>query len=1737
MSNTVGDAQIKLGLDASGVVTGIGEAKKSIDSLGASTQKAVGPITPEMEKASAATQRFAREVVKTEIALLSGGKQTAAYKQAISELNGLGGNALKPYLESLRATEQAQRAATAAMLGGNVALTNMGMTAKATTAALRQVPAQFTDIIVSLQGGQAPLTVLLQQGGQLKDVFGGVGNAARALGGYVLGLVNPFTVTAAAVTAIGFAFDRGAQEQRDFQKTLILTGNAAGVTANLLSQAAANIDAASGATQGKAAEALNIFVNAGVRGRESLERFTASAIEFERAGGGSIEKVAENFAKLGKDPLKASLELNDSMNFLTRSLYEQIKALEDQGRSTEAAKVAQEAYNASLNDRTPQLLQNLGLIERGWKAITDATKGAYDAALQIGRTSTPTESQVRAQLESLSGPSPLANEGGSLASRRERAELLKQELQTKLKGFEFDKAIAVQDERRLQSVKTAATFYDAISKYATKTAQAEKEIAQLREKTNAFLKGGASPEQAKEAEAKFAAARAQILENAKPKGASSAISDSELTNLKARVQQEQIYLELLKTRGLAADKLNEGEKAAIRLQEELKGSLSGRARSIKEAALEQANLLGQTISQAEAERAVLKATDEAIKAYESLSTSIAKSVESIQAQIEKENAAAAAVGKTKEQIAALEGAKLEDLAASKDRLAVLAQDIDFSGALTAKYTEEAAALRKLAAAKQNRAGAETANAQLVDQAKAAQKALDDFQSYLDKIDTSKLDGLFNGSLKGIDKLITATKTLAELNQKSDKARAAAIEKYGEGSNEVIQIQNQSLQGQLGLYSDIAGAAKTMFEQGSEGYKAMEVAQSAFGLATAVAAVANQGLGDPYTAIPRILAMVATMSQLGFAINGLSGGGAAATNQGTGTVFGDATAKSASIDNSIKILETSRLGLKYSEQMARSLKNIEAAFAGVTNLVLRNGQISNLEGSIQTGASNSSTGRLIASNDIGNQLTGGALSGFFNGLATRLFGNRVSIQGSGIVGGPQSFGDIQDVGFQGNYYADIETKKRFLGITRSTTNSTVLSELDDELSRQFTQIFTGIGDSVTAAGNALGIRTQVIQDALSTYIVDIGKIDLKGLNGEEIQEKLAAVFGAEFDKLALAIIPGLESIQQVGEGYGETLVRAATQLESVNTTFGLLGGSLSLFNKSADVFLEKLNGGFRANPGIDRAIVADQLVQQFGGLEEFNSATQAFYESFYSQGERTRATLGLLSTSLEGLGITLPNSIQSWRDLTTSLDVTTEAGQQAFEALITLGPAFAELQNQLLDAAGISGSAIADVLRDGMLARITQADVGAQLSSIIVDGIYNSLANGFAEQISQTFTSQIIAPLLQSVATGGVLSASISQASIDAVVATATNAANQLTALLGDAGFQQAIAGVQAAISGITSAIPGLTAAAEDAAVAQNKLLESAGITSSAIANVLRDGMLARITQEDIGAKLSGIIVTGIYNSLANGFAEQITQTFTSQIIAPLLQSVATGGVLSASISQASIDAVVASATNAATQLAAILGDSGFQAAIAGVQAAISGIAGAFPGLASTAQQAAPAYQSLGSAVESASDAASEGVDAWKSIGESLTDEIDRIRGELSGGDKASALASFASLTAQTRAGDLEAGKLLPSASQAYIRAVEESAASLLEVKRAQGFALSSLAETRSIIGQGPASNSPASFSPNFTPSYSPSGAVQQNSDALIAEVKLLRAKVELMVTSSQTTADVLDKASRGNQPLAVEVQT
>lgn len=283
---------------------------------------------------------------------------------------------------------QAQLQATRDSISKTDAVLNKsGMTAKATAAALRNVPAQFTDIAVSLQAGQAPLTVLLQQGGQLKDMFGGIGPAAKALGGYVLGLVNPFTLAAAAAAALAYAYKQGSDEQTAFTQALVLSGNAAGTNAQQLASQAQSVSQSVG-TVGAAAQVLAQLAASGKIPASQFDMIAVAALKLQEATGIAAEETVKNFEKLAKDPVKYSKELNDALNYLTTAQYAQIDALQRQGDAQGAANLAEQAYAEALTKRADAVKSNLGYVESAWLSVKNAAKSAWDSFLDIGREAT-----------------------------------------------------------------------------------------------------------------------------------------------------------------------------------------------------------------------------------------------------------------------------------------------------------------------------------------------------------------------------------------------------------------------------------------------------------------------------------------------------------------------------------------------------------------------------------------------------------------------------------------------------------------------------------------------------------------------------------------------------------------------------------------------------------------------------------------------------------------------------------------------------------------------------------------------------------------------------------------------------------------------------------------------------------------------------------------------------------------------------------------------------------------------------------------------------------------------------------------------------------------------------------------------------------------------------------------------------------------------------------------------------
>lgn len=205
------------------------------------------------------------------------------------------------------------------------------MSAKATAAAMRGVPAQITDIVTSLQGGQKPLTVLFQQGGQLKDMFGGTVPAVKALATGIMGMVNPLTVSAAAVGGLALAWKQAADEQFDFQKALLTTGNYAGVSLAEFAKLADQLERLDGVGHGGAVDALTHVAATGKFTGEQFRQVAAAAAGMEAATGQAVKDTIAKFAEIGKDPVQALLKLNETEHFLTNAQLDRVQALTREG--------------------------------------------------------------------------------------------------------------------------------------------------------------------------------------------------------------------------------------------------------------------------------------------------------------------------------------------------------------------------------------------------------------------------------------------------------------------------------------------------------------------------------------------------------------------------------------------------------------------------------------------------------------------------------------------------------------------------------------------------------------------------------------------------------------------------------------------------------------------------------------------------------------------------------------------------------------------------------------------------------------------------------------------------------------------------------------------------------------------------------------------------------------------------------------------------------------------------------------------------------------------------------------------------------------------------------------------------------------------------------------------------------------------------------------------------------------
>lgn len=410
----------------------LGQVEKNIDKLTAALDRlqgearSVGTVrlstarADETQKVKAADDNSFVEGLKRRSDAI--GKTQADLLELQAAEKGLSTQAA-PYIANLRAQEKALGIYSGGARDARVSTNQLRV-------AMQQLPAQFTDVFTSLAGGQNPLLVLIQQGGQIKDSFGGIGNALRALSSVLTPVRLAIGGIGAAVGILGLAYYQGSRRADEFRRAIVFSGNAAGATVGQLAVSVQTVSNAVG-SQGKAAEVLAQLAASGKVAASEFDKLAEAAIRLEREGGPAVAKTIEAFASLRDAPTKGALKLNDTTNFLTVGVYKQIKALEEQGRVAEAGALAQSAYADASSQRSKTLEASLGTLERAWRTAKESAVGAWSAFAgavgSIGRPETAIErlnavNEALARAPKLSklpafGSSPLANQGALLSDQ------------------------------------------------------------------------------------------------------------------------------------------------------------------------------------------------------------------------------------------------------------------------------------------------------------------------------------------------------------------------------------------------------------------------------------------------------------------------------------------------------------------------------------------------------------------------------------------------------------------------------------------------------------------------------------------------------------------------------------------------------------------------------------------------------------------------------------------------------------------------------------------------------------------------------------------------------------------------------------------------------------------------------------------------------------------------------------------------------------------------------------------------------------------------------------------------------------------------------------------------------------------------------------------------------------------------------------------------------------------------
>lgn len=379
-ADKLGDRFDQTGADARGAAEGIEETNRSLGQTGEQAGDAATGLyrLQGLLDRIKPTRTTLRDIEQQQRALNDAQKAGLISNADAAEYNAI----LQNRIAVTRNAELALRGLNTASAKQKELQQGLTITTGQYRAAMGMLPAQMTDIVTQLAGGQNPFLIMIQQGGQIKDSFGGLKNTFTALKQFI----NPGFLGIAAVTAavggMGYAAYKSGEQVDRMVSSLVMMGDQGFKTGQQLNAAAERVAAATNSSISSVVDTLIDLNNQGTATPAVMERIARASIKMADAGRDN-EQTMSDFNGLLKDPIANLAKLNDKYGIVTEAQFKHLIALKKEKGEQAASTAAVNIFADAMEKRADKTIEATDNIGQAWKWLKT---GASNTFRDIGIT-------------------------------------------------------------------------------------------------------------------------------------------------------------------------------------------------------------------------------------------------------------------------------------------------------------------------------------------------------------------------------------------------------------------------------------------------------------------------------------------------------------------------------------------------------------------------------------------------------------------------------------------------------------------------------------------------------------------------------------------------------------------------------------------------------------------------------------------------------------------------------------------------------------------------------------------------------------------------------------------------------------------------------------------------------------------------------------------------------------------------------------------------------------------------------------------------------------------------------------------------------------------------------------------------------------------------------------------------------------------------------------------------------